>query len=374
VNDAGDPEKPAGPARIKDVAARANVSLKTVTNVVHGRRYVSDDTRSRVLAAIDELGYRPSIAGRMLQKGRSDVIALAVPRIDEPYLGALAHAVIASAASCGYTVLIDETGSGTEGESQAVLGYPGHGIDGVIFSPFAHDPARLASSSRFTPMVLLAEQLPDSTADYVSIDNDVSAREVVRHLVETGRRRIAFLGDQPDQPTGIGHLRALGYRAQMDESGLSPGWLLPAESFTRENGAAIAKSIVAGHKRPDAIVCASDLLAIGVMRALAEHGVRVPEEVAVTGWDNTIDGEYQTPTLTTVATDLTELADKVLAALISRIRGDRSPPQTHTVSHRLVVRESTAPSRHSGPVASPESKLAADPSQSDGSPPRGDHR
>ena len=306
VNHAGDPAKPAGPARIKDVAARANVSLKTVTNVVHGRRYVSDDTRSRVLAAIDELGYRPSIAGRMLQKGSSDVIALAVPRIDEPYLGALAHAVIASAASRGYTVLIDETGSGTEGESQAVLGYPGHGIDGVIFSPFAHDPARLASSSRFTPMVLLAEQLPDSTADYVSIDNDASARELVRHLVETGRRRIAFLGDQPNQPTGIGHLRALGYRAQMDESGLSPGWQLPAESFTRENGAAIAHSFVAGHDGPDAIVCASDLLAIGVMRALADHGVRVPDEIAVTGWDNIIDGEYQTPTLTTVATDLTE--------------------------------------------------------------------
>jgi DNA-binding LacI/PurR family transcriptional regulator len=173
-------------------------------------------------------------------------------------------------------------------------------------------------------------------------------------LVETGRRRIAFLGDQPDQPTGIGHLRALGYRAQMDESGLSPNWLLPAESFSRENGAAIARSILAGHERPDAIVCASDLLAIGAMRAFAEHGVRVPEEVAVTGWDNIIDGEYQTPTLTTVATDLTELADKVLAALISRIRGDRSPPQTHTVSHRLVVRESTAPSRHSA-AASPDS-------------------
>jgi DNA-binding LacI/PurR family transcriptional regulator len=340
------PTRP-GPARIQDVAAQAGVSLKTVTNVVHGRRHVSDDTRARVLAVIAELGYRPSIAGRMLQRGRSNVIALAVPRIDEPYLGSLAHAIIGAADRRGYTVLIDETGSDEEGESKAALGYPGHGIDGVIFSPRAQNPARIATSSRFTPMVLLAQRLPDSTADYVTIDNDTSAREIARHLIDTGRRRIMFLGGQADHPNSIGHFRTQGYRAQIDEAGL-PTRVLPANKFTREVGAAAADQILAGAERPDAIICASDLLAIGVMRTLASRGIRVPDDVAVSGWDNIIDGEYQAPTLTTIATDLTELADEALSALINRIRGDQSPPETHIVSHRLIVRESTG--EPSGPT------------------------
>ena len=105
--EAGDPRRP---ARIKDVAALAGVSLKTVTNVVHQRPYVKDETRARVQAAIEELSYRPSLAGRQLQSGRSNMITLAVPRIDEPYLGALAHELIAAAEPRGYTVVMDETG------------------------------------------------------------------------------------------------------------------------------------------------------------------------------------------------------------------------------------------------------------------------
>ena len=138
------------PARIKDVAALAGVSLKTVTNVVHQRPYVKAETRRRVLAAIEELDYRPSMAGRQLQSGRSNILTLAVPRIDEPYLGSLAHALIAAATPRGYTVLIDETG-GSPSERAGAEGYPGHGIDGVIFSPLALDPQHLAAISRKPP-------------------------------------------------------------------------------------------------------------------------------------------------------------------------------------------------------------------------------
>lgn len=335
-----------GPARIQDVAAQAGVSLKTVTNVVHGRRHVSDETRARVLAVISELGYRPSMAARMLQRGHSNVIALAVPRIDEPYLGSLGHAIIESAGRRGYTVLIDETGPNEEGESQAALGYPGHGIDGVIFSPRPQNPARIATSSRFTPMVLLSQPLPDSTADYVTIDNDTSAREIVQHMLDRGRRHIAFVG-QPDDSGSTGYFRSQGYRAQMRDAGL-PVRVVPANTYTREIGAVIAEQMLSEGALLDAIICASDLLAIGVMRALAKNGVRVPDDVAVSGWDNIIDGEYQAPTLTTVATDLTELADKALAALANRIRGDQSPPETHIVSHRLIARESTGYPKYQG--------------------------
>ena len=131
------------PARIKDVAARAGVSLKTVTNVVHERPYVADDTRQRVLAAIADLDYRPSLVGRQLRGVRSNMLTLAVPRVDEPYLGALAHAIIAAATVRGYSVLIDETGGRPAHEREVVEGYPGHGIDGVDLLPARPRPRPL---------------------------------------------------------------------------------------------------------------------------------------------------------------------------------------------------------------------------------------
>jgi LacI family transcriptional regulator, repressor for deo operon, udp, cdd, tsx, nupC, and nupG len=332
------------PARIKDVAARAGVSLKTVTNVVHERPYVKHETRQRVLAAITELNYRPSMIGRQLRSGRSNILTLAVPRIDEPYLGSLAHAIIAAATPRGYTVLIDETGGHPEHERQAAEGYPGHGIDGVIFSPLALDPEHVAAVSNQTPMVLLGEQLPGSPADYVAIDNEQSAREVVRHLFDGGRRQIGFLGGQPRRPTSVGALRLEGYLRQLDEAGIDPqpGWIAQTDRFTREAGSVLAARLRRDSPTLDALICASDLLAVGAIRALQQLGVRVPDDIAITGWDNIVDGLYSAPSLTTVAPDLAVLAERTLDALSRRIEGDRSPGGTFVVPHQLLIRESSA--------------------------------
>lgn len=331
------------PARIKDVAAMAGVSLKTVTNVVHERPYVKQETRDRVLAAIAELDYRPSRAGRQLQSGRSNLITLVVPRIDEPYLGGLAHALITAATPRGLRLLIDETSGQVEQELEAANGYPGHGIDGVIFSPFALNPEHLAARSHDVAMVMLGQFLPASTADYVAIDNLGSAADAVAHLVQQGRRRIGFLGAQPGRPGALGEVRRSGYAAALAEHGLRPppGGITPGVRFTRESGEAGVQEVLARAPDVDALVCASDLMAVGALRALHRHGVRVPDDVAVLGWDNVVDGEYTTPSLTTVAPDLAALADQTLDALIRRIEGDRTPGREYVVPHRLVVRQST---------------------------------
>lgn len=331
------------PARIKDVAAMAGVSLKTVTNVVHERPYVKQETRDRVLAAIAELDYRPSRAGRQLQSGRSNLITLVVPRIDEPYLGGLAHALITAATPRGLRLLIDETSGQVEQELEAANGYPGHGIDGVIFSPFALNPAHLAARSHDVAMVMLGQFLPASTADYVAIDDLGSAADAVAHLVQQGRRRIGFLGAQPGLPGALGEVRWGGYAAALAEHGLRPppGGIAPGVRFTRESGDAGVQEVLARAPDVDALVCASDLMAVGAIRALQRHGRRVPEDVAVLGWDNIVDGEYTTPSLTTVAPDLAALAAQTLDALIRRIEGDRTPGREYVVPHRLVVRQST---------------------------------
>jgi LacI family repressor for deo operon, udp, cdd, tsx, nupC, and nupG len=338
------------PARIKDVAAQAGVSFKTVTNVVHGRPNVGPETRARVQAVIAELGYRPSLAGRRLQSGRSNMVTLAVPRIDEPFLGALAHAMIAAAKPLGLTVLIDETGGDAEREALAASGYPGHGIDGVIFSPAAVDPRRFTVMSRATPMVMLGEFLPDSAADHVAIDDVASAGDVVAHLLGRGRRRIAFLGYQPVNPTGIAGLRYRGYRQQMAAAGfpVEDRWVIPGPGFSREEGETQVRQAIPHLGSVDALVCASDLLAIGAMRALRQHHIQVPDDVAVTGWDNTVDGAYHSPSLTSVAPALAELATLALTALIRRIKGDREPGTSYRVPHHLIVRESSGAPKQLG--------------------------
>jgi len=181
----------------------------------------------------------------------------------------------------------------------------------------------------------------------VAIDNVASARDVVRHLVQGGRRRIAFLGNQPDRPSGVGGLRYRGYREEMDAAGLAVHDVdvSTALHFTREEGQARAVALLSDQRPVDALICASDLLAIGAMRALRELGMTAGPDVAVVGWDNTVDAAYHVPSLTSVAPALSQLAELALDALVNRIEGNRAPGVSYLVPHELVVRESSAPVR-----------------------------
>jgi len=245
----------------------------------------------------------------------------------------------------GYTVFTDETGRSDDHELRAAAGYPGNSIDGVIYSPLAVDPRRLADMSRFTPMVLLGEHLSEGAADYVAIDNEQSAKDVVQHLADGGRRRIAYVGSNPARSSSVGQLRFQGFRAAVNDLDLETrdDWLLRCDRYTRETGAAMAEQLLPQIGEIDALVCASDLLAIGAIRTFIAHHVRVPDDVAVIGWDNIVDGRYLSPSLSSVATDLDLLADRTFEALISRIQGNRDPAAVYTVPHELIIRESSRP-------------------------------
>jgi LacI family repressor for deo operon, udp, cdd, tsx, nupC, and nupG len=143
----------------------------------------------------------------------------------------------------------------------------------------------------------------------------------------------------------VGELRNLGYRQEMADCGLEvlQEWTSPASRFTRQEGEARAEELLDEGAVVDALVCASDLLAFGAMRAFRRRGVRVPNDVAVVGWDNTVDAEYHLPTLTSVASDLSRLADLTLDALTSRIEGNRAAGEAYVVPHEIVVRASSRP-------------------------------
>lgn len=332
--------------RLKDVAARAGVSVKTVSNVVNGYEHVRPDTRARVEQAIAELNYRPNLSARNLRKGRTGVIALAVPELDSPYFAELARHVVSAAADHGWTVLIDQTGGGPEQERKAARGIGDHLIDGLIFSPLALSADDLAGLHG-TPMVLLGERVDHAPADHVMVDNVAAAREITAHLINLGRHRIAAIGSQRTAEGASARLRLAGYAEALTAAGIGYDERLvaPAPAWHRADGAAAIRHLLATGVRPDAVFCFNDTLALGALRALHEAGLRVPADVAVAGFDDIEDGRFSIPTLSTVAPDKERIARLAVELLAGRLGADRdAPPRELVAPHRLALRES-APAR-----------------------------
>ena len=334
------------PPGLKDVAARAGVSIKTVSNVVNGYVHVAPDTRARVQEAIDALGYRPNAAARQLRGGRSGVIALALPELQMPYFAELAGCIVQAAERRAWTVLIDQTDGQVERERNLVSGLRRHAIDGLIFSPLALAGDDLAHGGAGTPMVLLGERVWHGPADHVAIDNTVAAADAVRHLAGLGRRRIAAIGAQERPSAVTAQQRLAGYRAALAECGLpgDPGLVAGVDAFRRADGAAAMAALLDRPDPPDAVFCFNDLLALGAIRTLLDRGVAVPDEVAVIGFDDIEDGRFSSPTLSTVSPDtarIAQLAVDLLAERLGEGPAAAAPPRELKVRHTLVPREST---------------------------------
>ncbi|MFG1704345.1 LacI family DNA-binding transcriptional regulator [Nonomuraea sp. M3C6] len=331
-------------SRLKDVAEHAGVSIKTVSNVVNGYPHVSPATRARVEQAIAELSYRPNLSARSLRAGRSGVVALAVPDLDNPYFAELATHVISAADQRGWTVLIDQTQGERAKERLVVSGIRSHLIDGLLFSPLALTLRDLTDREDRTPMVLLGERIGSGRAqyDHVGIDNVAAAREATLHLAGLGRRRIAAIGAQR-VPSGVtARLRLKGYRQALAECGLAmdPSLIAHAPVWHRTGGAeAMAALLETG--APDAVFCFNDALALGALRALLSRGIRVPEDVMVMGFDDIEDGRFTTPTLSTVSPSKTLIAESAVDLLAARLAGTAAKPREVRIPHRLAPRESS---------------------------------
>lgn len=332
-------------ASLRDVAKLAGVSVKTVSNVVNDYAHVTAATRERVLRAIEELHYRPNPAARSLRKGRSGLVGLAVPELGIPYFSELAGLIVDAAAEQSWTVLVDQTNGLLERELLVSEGIRSHLLDGLIFSPIAMGAEELARRQDDTPLVLLGERVFDGPADHVAIDNVAAARDATAHLLALGRRRIAAIGDQRHVPAGrTAHLRLAGYQQALAEAGLpfDEQLVLPADYYHRSDGAESMARLLALHEPPDAVLCFADLLALGALRTLLAAGRRVPEDVALVGFDDIEDSRFSTPTLTTVRPDKQQIARLAVSFLLSRIAdGLDTPPREVQVGYELAVREST---------------------------------
>ena len=330
--------------RLADVAARAGVSKKTVSNVINEYPYVSEETRARVLGAIQELGYRPNLSARNLAQGRTGIIALVIPQLDMPYFSELARHVVEVAQRRSWVVLIEQTMNDRTEEQRILDGDLSRRIDGVLFSPSRISATALRRRTDTTPMVLLGEVIYDGSFDHVAIDNVAAARLAARHLLDIGRRRIAAIGAGGSRARGAARQRLEGYGLALTEAGLpiDPDLIRQTPSYLGEAGEAAMDELLRLPRPPDAVFCFTDLLALGALRAIHRRGLRVPDDIAVVGHDDIPYGRISTPALTTIAPDKRAIAE-IAVDLLNRRVAERtpSPPQQVHAEFELKIREST---------------------------------
>jgi len=333
----------------REVAEAAGVSVRTVSNVVNEFTHVAPETRERVMDAIHRLGYRPSELARSLKMGRSGMIGLMLPELDTPYFAELTRAFVDEGHARGFTVVVDQTSGDRDREKALVTRIARGGIfDALILSPLALGPDDITLLAHGAPVVMLGEvEYPGF--DKVMIDNEAAAQLAVEHLLAQGARRIAAIGRLSREHYGTSDLRLSGWRAAHIHAGITIDQDLAPQvtGFRRADGAAAVSDLLNRGVAFDAIFAFSDPLAHGALRALADHGVRVPEDVLLIGFDDNEEASYSIPTLSTISPDKRWLARTALDRVVSRLEGEPFEAETFIAPHALKHRASSTRRDHS---------------------------
>jgi DNA-binding LacI/PurR family transcriptional regulator len=328
-----------------DVARRAGVSTMTVSNVINGRvQRVSESTRLRVLAVISELGYQVNLTARNLRMGRTGAVGLAVPSFAPGYYAQLAERLADRFAAHGMRLAVERTGGNRVAELDALTAPRLSGYDGFVLSVVAGEVADLDRLSLDTPVVLIGEKAVPARFDHVLMDNVGGARMATELLIRTGSQRIVLLAGAGEQDETMPGLRTRGYRNAHAATGTAVrDELIVSCGFSVHHGYAAVRDLVGRGVLFDAVFALTDSAAIGALRALADTGRRVPEDVQVVGFDNLDDSSFTVPGLTTVEPGNAEMADAICALLMERIDAPSAGGAARVVmpEPRIVEREST---------------------------------
>jgi LacI family transcriptional regulator len=344
------------------VAKLAGVSVASVSRVLNGMP-ASPEMESRVMDAVTSTGYVPDAFARSLRARRTNQLALAVADVGNPVYVAMMRAIDASLRSTDYRLVLHSTEADLGAELD-LLGTMRHGyVDGLILQSLRVGTELLAEITRLTIPTVVIGLLPDQVpVDNVRTDTRLGMRLAVEHLVATGRRRIALVNGPIDTVPGVA--RWTGFAEAMAAAGLDVE-TAPIEQcadFTHVAGLEAVRRLLARTEpgAVDAIACSNDLIAMGALRALAERGLRVPDDVAVVGMDDTDLAAMCNPPLSSVSTGAAERGTTAARLLLERIEDPDLPPRRYTVPPRLVVRESTVGGAAAAHTAAPEAQTPAE--------------
>jgi DNA-binding LacI/PurR family transcriptional regulator len=310
--------------------------------VVNGSPKVSPEAREAVLRAIDELGYVPNRAARALVTRRTDTVALFVSESEErvfgePYFAGIIRGISAGLADTGLQLLLAIAQSADD-HVRFERYLTGQHVDGVLLiSLHGGDPLPAHLESSGVPTVLGGAPVGVEPVSCVDADNHGGARDAVEHLIQHGRRRIATIAGPQDMRVGVDRLN--GYREALAAAGLPE--FVTFGDFSEESGERGMHELLSRTPDLDAVFTASDPMAVGAMRTLREHGLRIPGDVGVVGFDDSINGRYTEPPLTSVHQPLEAMGREMARLLVARIRGEPIERSVVILNTHLVPRESS---------------------------------
>ncbi len=326
-------------ATIRDVATRAGVSVATASRVANDHPGVREPARSRVLAAIADLGYRTNALARGLTKGTLKTIGLVIPDVMNPFFPALARAVEDAAHADGYALILGNSDNDPEREAAYIRLLHDRFVDGIIVAS-SGAPGALQDLVGETPIVLLDRRVPGWLVPGVSTDNRAGARLAIQHLVARGHRRICHLGG-PAELTSSADRRE-GYEEALRAAGIEPrsSWYL-AGAFTFEDGYERMLRLIEDDTACTAVFAANDLIAIGALQACQDRGWAVPARMAIVGFDDLLLARLVRPRLTTVLQPAYQAGTLAWRLLAERLADPGAHPSDVVLQPRLVVRETT---------------------------------
>ncbi|HEX2990952.1 MAG TPA: LacI family DNA-binding transcriptional regulator [Anaerolineales bacterium] len=326
---------------IREVAESAGVSYATVSHVINNTRLVSPETRERVLAAMDALNYRPNALARSLRQGKTNTIGLVLPDSANPFFAEISRSIEDEAFKKGYSVFLCNTELDTQRELFYVDVLSKKQVDGIIFVAAGDQADSLDYLiQRRMPLVMIDREVPNVEADAVLTDNQLGGYLATRHLLDLSHRRIACIAG-PSSITPSSE-RIIGYRKALEEAGISyDEKLILRGDYHAQSGMDITHIILGMDPRPTAIFALNDLMALGALRAAAEAGCSVPEDLAVVGYDDLEISRFTNPPLTTIAQPKKEVGTRAVNLLVERMSEKSQPPVRLVLPPELIIRRST---------------------------------
>lgn len=326
-------------ATIKDVASLARVSVATVSRVLNGTNNVQGETKERVLSAIEELNYSPNLLGRNLRRLETKKILVLLNTISNQFYSRVVKGIEECALKEGYTVMICMTHGNPQIESMYLQMLKTKLVDGAILLTTEQNGAELSVEMDGLSIVQACEPCEDFHTPVVSIDNEQAAFDACSYLIEMGHREIGFFGAGEVYQSSA--LREKGYRRALQSNGLqiNEGWI-KSEGFSYNAGIRAGESLLLAKKLPTAIFCVADSSAAGAIKCLIQHGVNVPSQMSVMGFDNTQLSQIYMPAITTVRQPQYEIGQKAIDLLLEKIHGSSKHNKRIILDYDIVERES----------------------------------
>ncbi|MEM7080631.1 MAG: LacI family DNA-binding transcriptional regulator [Pseudomonadota bacterium] len=335
---------------IKEVAKLAGVSIATVSRCLNNPGKVREKTRLRVQDAVLKTGYAPNTLAQNFRRGRTQMVMVVLPSVGDPFFTNVMTGVRRVAMAKGFGLLINEIQFNTMNADEIGRLVVSRQADGIILlagmSTFGKEILS-TRGRRDLPIVIGCESVSSDLVDFpgIHIDNVAASKEATDYLISLGHREIGFICGTAD--SFLTKDREVGYRAAMNQAkiGIEKGWIVPGD-LTIEGAVRATRELLNHKRRPSAIFCATDEMAIGCMHEIQAASLKVPEDVSVMGFDDIRYAQVANPPLATVHQPAQQIGEQVMYRLCREIEGDDvGAPQLETLPHRLIIRQSVGPPR-----------------------------